>query len=432
MRFVRPFQWAARCAAVMFAGVAAGWLLAACAGGSSSATAPSPVVSTPSAPAVTSIAVSGSSPLVGATTHFSATATLSDATTQSLTNLASWSSSNSRVATVSASGEVTGVAAGDADITATYQTISGKARVTIARPAPSTFTISGTLKDGTSGAVMPRVLIEAVDRTGTTRSMKSDDSGGYAFSGVVPGAVTLAIATNGYEPLTQTVNVSADTRVDLALKRLAPTVASLTVRGTAPLVGATSQFAATATLSDGSSKDAANLATWTTSNASVATVNGTGLVSGVGPGDAEIAATYLGRSGGQRISIAAPPPLNLTGTWSGSGSDGLGPEVFTWVLAQSGSALSGSVSMRPLSLTDGSCGSCHKVKDGSISGSVSGTAVTLRMSFALGGSQPTPTCLVVMDVSASGVTSTSLSSSYNGSDSCEPAVALGSIRMTRP
>ena len=130
-------------------------------------------------------------------------------------------------------------------------------------------------------------------------------------------------------------------------------------------------------------------------------------------------------------STPAVTSLNLTGTWTGSGSDGLGPETFSWVLAQSGNALSGSVSMRPLSATDGSCESCHKVKDGSISGSVSGTTVTLRMSFDLGGSQPTPTCLVVMDVSASNVTSTSLASSYNGSDSCEPAVALGSITMTR-
>ena len=130
-------------------------------------------------------------------------------------------------------------------------------------------------------------------------------------------------------------------------------------------------------------------------------------------------------------TASPPPPLDLTGTWTGSGSDGLGSESFTWILSQTGSALSGSASMRPPSLTDGSCGSCHKVKDGSISGSIVGSSVTLRMAFALGGSQPTPTCLVTLDVSASGVTSTSLSSSYNGSDSCEPAVALGSITMTR-
>ena len=66
-----------------------------------------------------------------------------------------------------------------------------------------------------------------------------------------------------------------------------------------------------------------------------------------------------------------------------------------------------------------------------ISGSVSGSAVTLRMSFALGGTQPTPTCLVTIDISASAVTSTNLSSAYNGSDSCEPAVGLGTITMTR-
>ena len=126
-----------------------------------------------------------------------------------------------------------------------------------------------------------------------------------------------------------------------------------------------------------------------------------------------------------------PEDLNLAGTWTGTGSDELGPETFTWVLAQSGNTLSGSVRMRPLSETDGSCTSCHKVKDGTISGSISGSAVTLRMSFALGGTQPTPTCLVTMDISASGVTSTHLSSTYNGRDSCEPAVGLGTITMTQ-
>jgi hypothetical protein len=439
MTFVGQFKWAARRGAVVFVGVAAGWLLEACAGGSPSTAAPSPVVTTQSVPRVVSVTVAGSAPLAGATTQFSATATSSDNTTQSVTNASSWSSSNSSVASVSASGAVTGVAAGDADITATYQTISGKARVTVVRPAPGTFTISGTLRDGTSGGILPKVLVQAADSTGTTRSAVTDASGEYVISGVSPGPVTLTVAITSYEPMTRTASVSADTSVDLVLTRFVPTVASLAVDGTAPLVGATSQFRATAAMSDGSSQNATNLATWTTSSASVVTVNSAGLVRGVGAGDAEITASYLGTSGRRGISIAAPSPspapsppvMSLTGTWTGSGSDGLGPETFTWVLAQSGSALSGSVSMRPPSLTDGTCGSCHKVKDGSISGSVSGTAVTLRMSFALGGSQPTPTCLVIMDVSASGVTSTSLSSSYNGSDSCEPAVALGSITMTR-
>jgi hypothetical protein len=207
-------------------------------------------------------------------------------------------------------------------------------------------------------------------------------------------------------------------------------VVSVAVSGSAPLVGAAAQFSATATLSDGTSRPVTSAASRSSSNGSVAGVSASGVVTGVAAGDADITATYQSVSGKASVTIARPP-LNLAGTWTGTGSDGLGPETFTWVLTQSGSALSGSASMRPVSETDGSCGSCHKVKDGSISGSVSGSSVTLKMSFAIGGSQPTPACLVIMDIAASGVTSTSLSASYNGSDTCEPLVALGSIAMTR-
>lgn len=178
-------------------------------------------------------------------------------------------------------------------------------------------------------------------------------------------------------------------------------------------------------------------ASWSSSNGAVATVNASGAVTGVGDGDADITATYQSVSGKAHVTVvrAAPIPpvevLNLAGTWTGTGSDELGAETFSWVLSQSGNTLSGTTRMRPLSETDGSCASCHKVKDGTFAGSVSGSAVTLRLSFALGGTQPTPTCLVTMDISASGVTSASLSSAYDGSDSCEPAVRFGTITMTR-
>jgi hypothetical protein len=335
----------ARCGAVLVTVATAACLIEACSDQPS--TAPSPVGA--STPTVVSVSVSGSAPAPGATSQFSATASLSDGTTTSVTSTATWSSSNTSVAAVNASGAVTAGAPGEADITATYQSVAGRAHVTVVRVAPATFTISGTLRDASSGGVMPNLLVQATDASTATKSATTDASGGYAISGVAPGQVTLSVTAAGYERFTQTLSVSSDTHADLVLTR------------------------------------------------------------------------------------SAPPPvaLNLAGTWTGSGSDGLGPETFTWVLVQSGNSLSGSASMRPLSQTDGSCASCHKVKDGSISGSVSGTTVTLRMSFALGGTQPTPTCLVVMDVSASGVTSSSLSSTYNGSDSCEPAVGLGAITMTR-
>ena len=323
-------------------------VLIACTGSAPSTAAPSSSPAAPARATVASVAIAGPAPVVGATAPFSATASMSDGTTATVTNAATWSTSDASVASVNASGVVTGVAAGDVDITATYQTIIGRRHVTIAPPASKTFTISGTLRDASTGGALAGLTVAAEDNAFVRYRAVSDTNGAYAISAFPPGRASLTVETDGYDPMTQVATVSSDTRIDFALQRR-----------------------------------------------------------------------------------AAPAPVNLSGTWSGSGSDGLGPGTFTWVLTQSGTSVSGSASMRPVSETDGSCASCHKIKDGSISGSVSGAAVALRMSFALGGSQPTPTCLVVMDVSASGITSTSVSGIYNGSDSCEPLVALGSITMTR-
>jgi hypothetical protein len=284
---------------------------------------------------------------VGNTASFAATATFSDGTTLTVTTSAMWTSSNAAIASVSSSGVVTALAAGDVDIAATYQAIAGRQHVTILPAGPKTFRINGTLRDASSSSVLGRVTVAAEDSAFARYTAVSDETGAYVFSGFPPGRASLTVDTDGFEPTTQVTTLSSDTRIDFVLQRR-----------------------------------------------------------------------------------PAPVPLNMTGTWTGSGSDGLGPETFTWVLTQSGSAVSGSASMRPASLTDGSCGSCHKVKDGSVSGAVSGATVTLRMSFTLGGSQPTPTCLVVMDVSASG-TVASVSGGYNGSDSCEPLVAAGNIAMSR-
>jgi uncharacterized protein YjdB len=83
---------------------------------------------TATAATLSSIAVTMVNPTVtvGAIQQFTATGTYSDGTSRDITAQISWSSSNSRVATVTASGLATTVAAGSADITATYGSISGK------------------------------------------------------------------------------------------------------------------------------------------------------------------------------------------------------------------------------------------------------------------------------------------------------------------
>jgi uncharacterized protein YjdB len=68
--------------------------------------------------------------LIGQTTTCRATASYNDQTTTDQTAAADWSSSNTGVATVT-QGSVKAVAAGGADITARYQTVSAKMTVSV-------------------------------------------------------------------------------------------------------------------------------------------------------------------------------------------------------------------------------------------------------------------------------------------------------------
>ena len=84
-------------------------------------------------------------------------------------------------------------------------------------------------------------------------------------------------------------------------------VTLVTVSGTSPRIGATSPFAATANLSDGTTVDVTTQATWESSNQNVVTVSSSGVVAGLGVGDSELSATYRGTRGTRRVSLEAPP-----------------------------------------------------------------------------------------------------------------------------
>jgi uncharacterized protein YjdB len=83
-------------------------------------------------------------------------------------------------------------------------------------------------------------------------------------------------------------------------------VSSVSVTGTAPAMGATSQFAAMATLSDGTTQDVTSQATWQSSNTAVATVSTAGVVTGVDAGTVSVQATYQSITGSDEITVVAP------------------------------------------------------------------------------------------------------------------------------
>ncbi|MGZ6005649.1 MAG: N,N-dimethylformamidase beta subunit family domain-containing protein, partial [Candidatus Saccharimonadales bacterium] len=111
-------------------------------------------------PTLTSIAVAPTSPsiAIGATQQFTATGTYSDSSTQDLSNQVAWTSANTSVATISASGLATGVSAGSTTISASLSGVSGNTTLTVQSASALAITTSSPLAGGTVGTAYSATL----------------------------------------------------------------------------------------------------------------------------------------------------------------------------------------------------------------------------------------------------------------------------------
>src|SRR5262245_1774205 len=135
-------------------------------------------------------------------------------------------------------------------------------------------------------------------------------------------------------------------------------------------------------------------------------------------------------------SPAAPPiaprPIVLDGTWNGRGIDSKGETSVSWQLTQTGTSVSGTVRTLAVDPEDGSCNSCHRNKRGTITGTISGSTLTISMFFAAGADgDPTPECSATLTGSAADIADNSIAAAYSGSDTCEGPVGNGVMTMNR-
>src|SRR5438105_3578574 len=295
----RAVTWATSNAAV--ATVSVSGLVTGVAAGSATITATSEGQSGTSALTVTNVPVASmtvspatATVTIGTTTQL--TATPKDANGTALSGRAViWATSNAAVATVSASGLVTGVAAGSATITATSEGQSGTSAITVTNVPVASVTVSPTAAGVTVGATT-QLTATPKDANGTALSGRvvtwatsnaaaATVSASGLVTGVAAGSATITATSEGQSG-TAALTV---TNVPVASVTVSPATASLTV-------GATTQLTATPKDANGTALSG-RVVTWGTSNGTVATVSATGLARGVAAGSATITATSEGKSG---------------------------------------------------------------------------------------------------------------------------------------
>ena len=260
-----------------------------------------------------SIAVSPSPATIAAaaTQQFAATATYSDGTTANVTTTATWTSATTTVATISASGLATAVASGSSTITASQSGVSGTAMLTvsastatltsiavtpnsasIAVGATQQFTATGTYSDGST-----KNLSSTATWTSGTPTVATISASGLATA-VASGSTTITASLNG-------VNGKATLTVSAASQGV--TSIAVTPNPGSIVVGATQQFTATATYSNGSTANVSSMATWTVANTAVGTVSTSGLATAVAAGITTVTASLNGISGNDAFNVTVAP-----------------------------------------------------------------------------------------------------------------------------
>jgi uncharacterized protein YjdB len=277
--------------------------IAACGGGGGGDITPPPT------PVVTQITLTGTGTIVaGQSTTF--TALPKDASGNALNGLTvGWSISDPNVAIVSA-GVVTAIKPGSATLTATSGSVSQATVITVipavasiaVTPTPNSLIIGQTVQ-------LTATLLDAAGATITGRTVTWSSNNDAAASVSTTGLVTAKALGSA------TITAAVEGKTGTALVDVKPVTVNRVVVSPATAtvtVGKTTQL--TAALTDANGQPITSRpVTWTTSNASRATVDGTGLVTGVAVGSVTITATSEeGKFGTAAIDVGSAGAPTLT------------------------------------------------------------------------------------------------------------------------
>ena len=218
-----------------------------------------------------------------------------------------WSSSDNAIASVSSNGTVTGVAVGNAVITATVDGQTGTATVAVGAvpvasvvvsPTQPTLTVGQTVQlSATARDAAGQPLPGRVATWSTSAASVATVSSSGLVTGVTAGSATITATIDG-QTGSATVTVNAVAQGVVTSVTVSPSSATVNVAWSTTL-------SATARDGNGNPVQGAQI-TWSSSDPAVATVSN-GVVTGVAPGSVTITATSGSATGTASITVQLAP-----------------------------------------------------------------------------------------------------------------------------
>ncbi len=216
-----------------------------------------------------------------------------------------WTSSDTSVVTVSATGLVTASGAGTAMISAVSQGTSGRSRVMVA-PVPASLAIAPPIATLAAIRQTQQLTVTAQDanQNPVANPPVSWSSSDTAVATVSTSGLATAIG-NGRATITAAAGGGVAAVASLTVAQAPASVAVTPATATISTAGGSVQLAAQ-TLDANGTAVAGAAVTWTSDAPAVATVSATGLATAVGNGTARIAAAVQGVRGAATLTVALP------------------------------------------------------------------------------------------------------------------------------
>ena len=215
-----------------------------------------------------------------------------------------WTSSDTLVAVVDASGLVTAVREGEAETTATAAGFTGRAELTVVAPVPTTVAVTPDTVALTALGQTARLIAEVRDQVGR---VMTDARVSWSSADSTVATVSAAGRVRAVGIGVTAITAMAGEANGTALVTVEQSAGSVIVTPPADTIapGDTLRLGAEVYDANGHRVDGAGF-TWSSSNASVATVDTTGLVRGLAEGMATITAMAGSASGTSEITVANP------------------------------------------------------------------------------------------------------------------------------